>query len=59
MLFRLLFAMVMLVPVVGCGGGSESSVLDQNVERDPSLGDEYYDQAKYDALINADPTPPE
>jgi hypothetical protein len=44
--------------LIGCGGPTTPTVLDQNVEKDPNLGDDYYDQEKYDEMLKGDPTPP-
>lgn len=60
-MIRALFLLTLVsfsVNLVGCGGSATPTVLDQNVERDPSLGEDYYDQEKYEEMLKGDPTPP-
>ncbi|OUT58910.1 MAG: hypothetical protein CBB71_11770 [Rhodopirellula sp. TMED11] len=56
--FIKLFALLFVFAVVGCGS-EQSTVLDQAVEVDPSLDASATDPAQYEAMQNADPTPPE
>jgi hypothetical protein len=49
---------VVCVLIAGCGGNSSSTVLDQNnVEKDPSLDDSYYDQQKYEEMMKGPENP--
>ena len=60
-MIRFLCLLVLLLScfhVVGCGS-EQNTVLDQEVEVDPSLDDSATDPAKYEAMLNADPTPAE
>jgi hypothetical protein len=47
--------LICLIPgLVGCGAAPSTTVTSTEVKRDPSLGEDYYDQQKYDAAIKGD-----
>lgn len=48
---------VLVSAAVGCGGSTTPVVLDQQVEKDPSLGDDYYDQEKYNEMLKGPKNP--
>ena len=39
---------------IGCGSSTSTSVSTEEVRRDPSLGEDFYDQEKYDAAMKGD-----
>lgn len=55
---RVFLLLCLLVPMFstlsGCGGSPSTSVTSEEVKRDPSLGDAYYDQEQYDKAIKGD-----
>ncbi len=57
MLIRFLMLAFVCVLASGCGGESTPTVLDQNVERDPSLDDTYYDKEKQEAFLKGPENP--
>lgn len=55
---RVFLLLCLVVPMVatlpGCGGSPSTTVTSEEVKRDPSLGDAYYDQEQYDKAIKGD-----
>ncbi|GAA5510565.1 hypothetical protein [Novipirellula caenicola] len=61
MRYRLLMFLTLFVPMactLGCGGSSETRVLEGEVQVDPDVGSDVNDPEKMEALMNADPAPP-
>lgn len=54
MLARCFLLLALVVPVLGCGD-SGPRVLEGEVAKDPSLSDDFYDEEKYNAMIDVEP----